>query len=354
MKNKAMKKALLISAGMLAAGGICIGIGIAMGGSPAFYLDEDGIHLKETTASTAAVQDYTGQEQTAAFDKIEVNLESGEFSLEEGDSYSVAYILRGDREEPVCQVENGKLVVREGDSRKSQEGKRWYFRLRGEEGERWQDDPYVKITVPKGVRLKEVSVDAPWDIDLAANLSAEKLSVKTSYGEIKMEDWDGTDLSIYDENGDIKTGNLTGDKVEITGLYGELNIGCIESAQASLKAENGSVTVFAGTQGTLDVKNSYGDTTIYGMQNTDAYGYDLHTDYGEIHLPGYAVKENENGDAAEYRKQASGSASIRVSAENGDIKIRENVAKNASEEGSVEESVPEVTISETESADGQN
>lgn len=67
----------------------------------------------------------------------------------------------------------------------------------------------------------------------------------------------GIDLSIYDEDGDIKTGNLTGNKVEITGLYGELNIGCIESAQASLEAENGSVTVFAGTQGTLDVKNSY-------------------------------------------------------------------------------------------------
>ena len=90
-----------------------------------------------------------------------------------------------------------------------------------------------------------------------------------------MEDWNGIDLSIYDEDGDIKTGNLTGNKVEITGLYGDLNIGCIESTQASLEAENGSVTVFAGTQGTLDVKNSYGDTNIYEMQKADAYGYDL-------------------------------------------------------------------------------
>ena len=123
---------------------------------------------------------------------------------------------------------NGTLIVKEGDFGETQEGNRWYFRLWGEEGERRQDDPYVKITVPKGARLKEVSVDAPWDIDLAANLSAEKLSVKTSYGEIKMEDWNGIDLSIYDEDGDIKTGNLTGNKVEITGLYGDLNIGCIE------------------------------------------------------------------------------------------------------------------------------
>ena len=113
MKNKTLKKTLLISTGLLAAGGICIGIGIAMGGSPVFYLDNEGIHLKETTACPETVQDYAGQKQLAAFEKIEVDLKSGEFSLEEGDSYSVEYLLAGDREEPVCQVENGTLIVKE-------------------------------------------------------------------------------------------------------------------------------------------------------------------------------------------------------------------------------------------------
>ena len=141
MKNKTLKKTLLISTGLLAAGGICIGIGIAMGGSPVFYLDNEGIHLKETTACPETVQDYAGQKQLAAFEKIEVDLKSGEFSLEEGDSYSVEYLLAGDREEPVCQVENGTLIVKEGDFGETQEGNRWYFRLWGEEGERRQDDP---------------------------------------------------------------------------------------------------------------------------------------------------------------------------------------------------------------------
>ena len=58
-----------------------------------------------------------------------------EFSLEEGDSYSVEYLLAGDREEPVCQVENGTLIVKEGDFGETQEGNRWYFRLWGEEGD---------------------------------------------------------------------------------------------------------------------------------------------------------------------------------------------------------------------------
>ena len=50
---------------------------------------------------------------------------------------------------------------------------------------------------------------------------------------------------------------------------------------------------------------------------------------------------NENGDAAEYRKLAPGSAVIRVSAENGDIKIRENVARSTLKE----------TVAETKSVD---
>ena len=78
MKNKTLKKTLLISTGLLAAGGICIGIGIAMGGSPVFYLDNEGIHLKETTACPETVQDYAGQKQLAAFEKIEVMCEGSE------------------------------------------------------------------------------------------------------------------------------------------------------------------------------------------------------------------------------------------------------------------------------------
>lgn len=42
-----------------------------------FYLDNEGIHLKETTACPETVQDYAGQKQLAAFEKIEVDLNPG-------------------------------------------------------------------------------------------------------------------------------------------------------------------------------------------------------------------------------------------------------------------------------------
>ena len=53
------------------------------------------------------------------------------------------------------------------------------------------------------------------------------------------------------------------------------------------------------------------------------------------------MTEYESADVAECREQAPGSAVIRVSAENGDIKIRENVARSTLEE----------TVAETKSVD---
>ena len=47
MKNKWVKRLLLASAAGLLAGGICVGAGTAMGGSPMFYVNAQGIHVKE-------------------------------------------------------------------------------------------------------------------------------------------------------------------------------------------------------------------------------------------------------------------------------------------------------------------
>lgn len=53
------------------------------------------------------------------------------------------------------------------------------------------------------------------------------------------------------------------------------------------------------------------------------------------------MMENENGDAADVQKTGTRQCVIRVSAENGDIKIRENVAQSTLEE----------TVAETTSVD---
>lgn len=57
---------------------------------------------------------------------------------------------------------------------------------------------------------------------------------------------------------------------------------------------------------------------------------------------GYEMMENENGDAAEYRKQAPGSAVIRVSAENGEYQnpgrsCAKHFGRNVAETKSVDE-----------------
>ena len=47
MKNKWFKRFLVISMTGLLVGGICLGAGVAMGGTPMFYVNAEGIHVKE-------------------------------------------------------------------------------------------------------------------------------------------------------------------------------------------------------------------------------------------------------------------------------------------------------------------
>ena len=45
--NKWLKRTLIVSAAVTAAGAVLLGAGVALGGSPSFYYDADGLHVKE-------------------------------------------------------------------------------------------------------------------------------------------------------------------------------------------------------------------------------------------------------------------------------------------------------------------
>ena len=46
MMNKWLKRTLIASAVVIAAGAVLLGVGIALGGAPYFYYDADGLHVK--------------------------------------------------------------------------------------------------------------------------------------------------------------------------------------------------------------------------------------------------------------------------------------------------------------------
>ena len=55
--NKWLKRTLVISVAVTAAGAVLLGAGMALGGSPSFYYDADGLHVKENTKE-AVRKDY--------------------------------------------------------------------------------------------------------------------------------------------------------------------------------------------------------------------------------------------------------------------------------------------------------
>ena len=72
--NKWLKGTLIASAAVTVAGAVLLGVGIALGGSPFFYYDTDGLHVKENTEETAK-QDYVLEStKIGALSSLELDL----------------------------------------------------------------------------------------------------------------------------------------------------------------------------------------------------------------------------------------------------------------------------------------
>ena len=64
--NKWLKRTLIASAAVTAAGAVLLGAGMALGGSPSFYYDADGLHVKENTEGAVRADYVLEKTQIAA------------------------------------------------------------------------------------------------------------------------------------------------------------------------------------------------------------------------------------------------------------------------------------------------
>ena len=70
--NKWLKRTLIVSAAVTAAGAVLLGAGVALGGSPSFYYDADGLHVKENTEGAIRADYILEKTQIAAPSRLEL------------------------------------------------------------------------------------------------------------------------------------------------------------------------------------------------------------------------------------------------------------------------------------------
>ena len=102
--NKWLKRTLIASAAVTAAGAVLLGAGMALGGSPSFYYDADGLHVKENTEGAIRADYILEKTQIAAPSRLELGLQDADLQIVSGKEWSVEYVLDGWYSEPVYTV----------------------------------------------------------------------------------------------------------------------------------------------------------------------------------------------------------------------------------------------------------
>lgn len=307
MKHKFAKTALIIAVVSLAVGGVCLGAGLAMGGSPSFYYDEDGIHVKENAASDRAqsyVMEYT---KLDALKNLDISLFDADLKIVSGKDWGVEYVLNGSRMEPEYSLEGQTLKIRENQSGKTGQirsfgwGHFWWYN-----GDQEQTTPYVKLTVPENAKLEEVSIVSEYgDVSIEEKLEADDVTFDMVYGALTV--------------GTVKSGSLT-----VKNETGKVSVDALQVEKASFELEYGDLSATVGAASDLKVESESGSVTLKLVGGMEEYGVSLHTDYGTIRTPQGVVEADEYEGCSDFIRLADDAADIHIYTESGDIRVRDD------------------------------
>lgn len=324
MKNKWVKRLLLASAAGLLAGGICVGAGTAMGGSPMFYVNAQGIHVKEDQKPEDSADYRLEATETGTLQNIHIDMAEADIRLVSGERFAAEYVLNGQRLAPGYSVSGGTLTITESSSWKS--GANFHFWGGMWESEEGSVSPYVQITVPKNAVLSDVELSNKYgDIRIDTKLNAKNLTVRAENGEVRMEDWNGGSFELEMTYGEFRGGSLSGKNVDIQSESGGVSLGGLKADAAEVEMEYGELEAMLEKPCRLNIQNGNGNILLLLNGSEKEYGLNLYTEYGVISTPRKTVEpyEDEGESGAEYIRTGSGKAEIYADAEYGDITVRE-------------------------------
>lgn len=326
MKSKLAKAALLASGILIVAGGVCLGAGLAMGGSPSFYYDKDGIHVKENEASLKQpdyVQAYTA---IGAVKNLDIDLVDADLQIVSGKEWAVEYVLDGCQTEPEYSTENQTLTIREGQNGRTRSGyttfgigHSWWY----DSGEA-QRCPYVKITVPDAARLKNVTIASQYgDVTIEKKLYADLAGINAENGDVTLEGWEGEELSFDMCYGTLVTGKLEGKNLTVENQDGAVKAGSLMVETADFRMQYGDLSATLDQTGSVEVENENGEVTLSLVGGMDQYGVSLHTDWGTIRTPQGIVEEDDYSGHSDFIRMQQDTAGVRVYTQYGDIRVRD-------------------------------
>lgn len=361
MRNKVIF--LLVCGILTGAGMVMAGIGAAMGGMIyGVAINTHGIRVNAPLLQQGGKENKTKNqtevtEALTAFDSIEVDVSYADIFIEQSDAdqYSLTYSLT-DSGNLRKEVTDRKLVLKYEEDHSfgwHQNSIQWFVFGRIMTGNEQND--YVRISLPKGVKCKDVVLNTESADTACTNIQADGLKMRADYGDasllgvnarqmelhlesgkLRMEQIQGESCTITDDYGDailydaalekdltvhMESGNLRFRNVSVQDLYvnseyGDIDGEQIEFADAQISLESGDCKLNDVLLETCNMSAEYGDVELKLRKEPADYSYDLHAEYGDIKIAGEKMGES----CRSYGKNPD--SQIVIVCETGDIKIQ--------------------------------
>lgn len=243
----------IIAGVLIILGGVFTGVGIAAGADKSFDIfDNVGINIGLPEAKN---MEYTKLEDFNSID-VSANLAGIEIVKSDKTEYAVEYKLYS--ENPVCEVNNGKLVIKENKSN-------YFFNFVFPKFNKYSDS-YIRIYVPEG-RLDSVKLDTDMGSVRVNGIESRYFDTDCDMGEVVYEDVKAEDMNINADMGRVVFyGSITGR------ITAELDMGSAE-LKGYLDCD-------------MDLDCSMGSVDITTYYSKDSYEYDIDTDMGSSSFDG--------------------------------------------------------------------
>lgn len=272
------KMALTLGICMIAVGAITMGAGYAMGGRPNVTLHfwnypirvgafSSGVGISSNTV-------LTDEKNLDAFTHLNISNRYGDIRVETGSTYSLK-ITGNTEDKPVFTLENGTLTVK--GSPTAVVG----IDLRDESST-------IVVTVPSDAELREITVDADAGGVRLFGITAERLAVTDSFGDVRVESSTFGTVKISLDSGSLRMSDSTVTEGTLDNSFGEIRAEALTSDDLTVTNDSGDVNL-QGELGSVEVTGSFGEIRVNTALKAEKFSYDLATDLGKIRVDGEKV-----------------------------------------------------------------
>ena len=313
--------------------------GVAFGASLGVYINNRGTHVVdevEKRISETALREFNVIEVTADFSDIE---------FVESDEYGFEIIYYTDNMSTDWSAENGKLKIVQ-DSRSS-----FSFNFGITSFKR----NVVKIYLPGGVNLREVTLKTDSGNIRVGNFTAENTEIRNSFGDVSISDISCGHINIILDSGDFTGSSLNADIVNINNKFGkstfdklisvtldaevssgdftiknsEVEALTISNKFGNITAENivtqkmniesdsGNTKLIGEFNGKTEIFSKFGDVSLETIKQKDYYSYDISAQFGKL------IFDNEKlSDNSYVRSGTILENDIKINSSSGDIRVK--------------------------------